>query len=213
MNKKANDTNPVTDPQEIVGYDYGSLPPGSIVLPTYSGTRSTWVYDTLTGTITLTALRRTSPMNRRRTSSPSAAPPLQLLLSDSGSEMAVLTTAPTLAITDTNSLGLSTSGSRNVGDWTIALSGAADNNGYTINYYTGTLAIAQKNLSVTGLTGTVSKTYDGTTAAILASSNYVFCLYKCVVAGVDDGGGTSDDVSVSTTSGTLARGTPAPARR
>ena len=54
--KKTTDTNPVTNQQEIVGYNYGTLPPGSIVPATYNGTQNTWVYDTLTGSITLTAL-------------------------------------------------------------------------------------------------------------------------------------------------------------
>ena len=55
-NKKTTDTNPVTNQQEIGGYNYGSLAPGSIVPATYSGTQNSWVYDVASGTITLTAL-------------------------------------------------------------------------------------------------------------------------------------------------------------
>ena len=50
----SNDTNPVTDQQEVIGYTYGTLLPSSIVPATYNGTQNTWVYDIANGVVTLT---------------------------------------------------------------------------------------------------------------------------------------------------------------
>jgi hypothetical protein len=47
--KKSDDTNPVTDQQEITGFTYNSLAPGSIVPATYSATQNTWIYDVAGG--------------------------------------------------------------------------------------------------------------------------------------------------------------------
>ena len=67
--------------------------------------------------------------------------------------------------------------------------GGIASNGYIVDYITGTLTVNQKNLNVTGLTGTVSKTYNANTTATLASNNYTTDAIN------------GDNVSVSTTSG------------
>src|SRR5205814_9102559 len=83
---------------------------------------------------------------------------------------------------DTNGLGFSGSGNRNVGAWTLTLAhDATDNNGYTINYFDGALTISKKDLNVSGLTGVVSKTYEDRKSTRLNSSHLgisyaVFCL-------------------------------------
>jgi len=199
-NESSNDTNSVTNaPQDIIGYTYNTLAPGAIVPATYNGTQNTWVYDVSSGTVTLTMANQTVTYG--------TAPNLSAILGttysfscSTGCSSSVITggggTQPTLALS--GGTGMSTSGNYNVGSWTIGGSNAVASNGYTVDYVTGTLTVNQKNLTVTGLTGTVSKTYNANTNATLASSNYTL---SGVVAGVDNGGGTSDVVSVSNTSG------------
>ena len=147
------------------------------------------------GTITLTALGQSVTYGTAPNTAAILGTTYSFSCSD-GCSSSVLTGGPTIAIS--GGTGLSTSGNRNVGSWTIGLSGATDSNGDPINYATGALTINAKSLTP-GLTGTVGKTYDGTTTATLAANNYTLA---GVVSGVNNGGGTSDTVSVSTTAGT-----------
>ncbi|WP_233834120.1 MBG domain-containing protein [Paraburkholderia sp. ZP32-5] len=62
-------------------------------------------------------------------------------------------------------------GAANARSYTLTASGLSDGN-YSITYVGGTLTIAPAVLTAT-LTGTISKTYDGTTTAALGSGNYV----------------------------------------
>ena len=73
-------------------------------------------------------------------------------------------TGVTLAATDINSLGTSTSGNDNAGTWKISESNATGSGGFTgsnynITYTPGTLTITPLGLTISGLTA--SKTYDG----------------------------------------------------
>ena len=107
----------------------------------------------------------------------------------------MLTTGPTLSLS--GGTGLSTSGNRNAGSWTINLAGAVDNNSYTINYMTGTLTIAQKTLNV-GLTGSVSKTYNANTTATLISANYTNNAISGDIVGVTNTSGIYDNANAGT---------------
>ncbi|RUL69271.1 YDG domain-containing protein [Dyella choica] len=66
--------------------------------------------------------------------------------------------------------GGTSQGAVNAGFYTITPSGLSSSN-YTINYGNGMLTVSPATLTAS-LTGTVTKVYDGTTAATLASGNY-----------------------------------------
>jgi hypothetical protein len=159
--KKANDTNPVTDQQEITGFDYNGLPPSSIVAPTYNGSQNTWVYDVASGTITLTAVNQTVTYGTAPNTTAQLGVTFTFSCSD-GCSSSVLTGNPGISIGGATS----TSGDFIAGNHTISLAGATDNNGYTINYLTGTLTVNTKGLTISGMTAN-NKVYDATTAATL----------------------------------------------
>ena len=75
-----------------------------------------------------------------------------------GCASSVLTTGPALSLS--GGTGLSTSGNRNVGSWTISLAGAVDNNSYTINYITGTLTVTPAPLTITADNKTMTHGYS-----------------------------------------------------
>jgi filamentous hemagglutinin family protein len=75
----------------------------------------------------------------------------------------------------------------------LTLTGSSAAN-YTVSYYTtGNVGIIDPKAITASLTGTVSKTYDGTTTATLSAANYT-------ISGIV----TGDQVSITTTAGTYA---------
>ena len=98
-------------------------------------------------TITLTALGQTVTYGTAPNTSAALGVTYSFFCSD-GCSSSVLTTGPTLAISGGG--GTSTSGNYKVGSWTITPSAAADNNGYTIDYVTGTLTVNSKSLTLSG---------------------------------------------------------------
>jgi YDG domain len=72
----------------------------------------------------------------------------------------------------TVSYGGASQGAIHAGNYVIAPAGLYSNQqGYIISYGSGMLTVTAAPLTA-GLTGTVTKTYDGTTAATLAAANY-----------------------------------------
>jgi hypothetical protein len=75
----------------------------------------------------------------------------------------------------------------------LTLTGSSAAN-YTVSYYTtGNVGIIDPKALTASLTGTVSKTYDGTTTATLSAANYT-------ISGIV----TGDQVGITTTAGTYA---------
>ena len=76
-------------------------------------------------------------------------------------------------LSGTLSFGITSQGARNVGSYTLIPSGLSAQN-YDITYANGTLTINKAAISaITGITAS-NKTYDGTTAATLNTSNAAF---------------------------------------
>ena len=63
------------------------------------------------------------------------------------------------SLSGTLSYGGAAQGSRNAGNFALSTSGLSSKLGYTVNYIDGTLAVAQKAVTLT--VGNVTKTYDG----------------------------------------------------
>jgi hypothetical protein len=148
------------DPQIINGFTYNTLAPGAIVPATYNGSQNTWVYNAATGTITIT-------VNNGSYAYGTTPSPSYTFSCSSGCTSSVLTAGPTFS-------GLGS----NAATYSVSASGAADNNGYTINYVNGTITITKADLTVTAnneqklmgahgpaLTYTVTGLEDGDTAA------------------------------------------------
>jgi hypothetical protein len=102
----------------------------------------------------------------------------------------------------------STSGNDNAGTWTItpsaATGGTFNASNYSITYDTGTQTISKATLTVSGMTSS-NKVYDGTTAATVNNSGDSL---TGIVHGLNNGGGTSDAVSLTgtgNTSGTFSQ--------
>ena len=184
-NKQTSDTNSLSPTQTINGYTIATLPPGSVP----NSGQTSWIYDVGTGTITITTLSTSTTYGTAPSFSYSFA------CSD-GCSSSHLTGAPSFSTNATTS----TSGNANAGTWTITASGASDDNGYTINYVdTGILTLNTKALSITGLSGT-NKVYDSLTSDPVTGT----AALSGVVAGLNNGGGTSDVVTLSNGSASFA---------
>src|SRR5262249_30735109 len=107
----------------------------------------------------------------------------------------------TLTAVDTNSLGTSTSGNRNVGVWTISASAAHFSTGtasdYSITYANAStgLTVNAKSLTITGLSGT-NKTYDGLTSDSITGSPTLNTVVASDVVTLNNGSASFADPNV-----------------
>ncbi len=95
----------------------------------------------------------------------------------------------------------STSGNYNVGTWTItsAAGTLASAMGYQLTYVNSTLTVAARSLAITGLSGT-NKVYDSTDSDSVTGNGTL----SGIVQGLNNGGGTSDLVTLNTGTASFA---------
>ncbi len=152
----ADTKNGLSEGQQFASTAYASTGPGSPGSFANADT-NTWVYASSLGIITLTAVAQSVEYGSGANLAALLGTTYTFSCSD-GCNSSVITsggTAPTLALTDTNTLG-TTNGNQNAGTWTIGLSGASATNGYLVQYTTADLTVTPKVLSLSG-----SKVYDG----------------------------------------------------
>jgi hypothetical protein len=183
------------------GQTYLTASPSSLTHPT----NNNWIYNPIVaGTITLTALDQTVNYGTAPNSSAILGTTYSFSCS-TGCSSSVLTGGPTFSFT--GGPGMSTSNNYRVGDWVVTLSGAADSNGYIINYSTATLTVNTLGINISGFAAS-NKTYSGTTAATISSNGSLSGVVGADSVSLNSGSATAtfDNKNVGTTHTVTASG-------